>query len=158
MLLEDEQGHPLHWDPADMPVPFRMVAGNVPGGAAGEREVQRAFATWSKTSTNLEYAFTGFDGEGLSDQDGENVVLWYYASWPHDPRAVGISVHYFDSRSGRILESDVRFNAEHHSWSIGGEGFDVQNAAAHEAGHVGGLGHTAVQEATMSADIAPGET
>lgn len=155
-LKETEDGKPLWW--SEMPVEYRLVAGNVPEAGPGEAAVQRAFDTWERASSNVAYEFGGVDSEGTHRFDSKNVVYWIHENWPYDERAAALTFHYYDRKDGHLLDADVVFNGEGFEWSIGGAGFDIENAAAHEVGHFGGLGHSDRAEATMFSRTSNGET
>jgi hypothetical protein len=155
----DGAGHVLHWvTGAETSIPYQLAPGNVPFGSAGENAIHRAFATWSAVSPTLEYRFDGYADGPVMANDGRNVVLFVYEQWPFDPAFAAITFRYYDEEDGRLLDTDVAFNAESYAWSVGGSGFDIENSATHEVGHLSGLGHSDVEEATMSAATLPGET
>ena len=69
----------------------------------------------------------------------------------------------FSQDDGTIIASDIAFNAQHHAWDTAGgderDGSnDFYNALSHELGHVTGLGHSEIAEATMAPSTHPGET
>lgn len=157
-LDDDGNGHPLYWRDNAMPVDYFLVTGNVPGGAAGEAAVQRAFAAWSEVSAHVSYRFAGFVDRGTQQLDGRNLVYWIYDEWPYDPTLAAVTFRYYDTRDGHLLDADIAFNGVRYSWSVGGTGYDIENSAAHEVGHFSGLGHSADAEATMYSRTVAGET
>jgi len=156
VMDEDGQGHPLHWDA--MPVGYHLVTGNVPAGADGEAAVHNAFEAWNAASTNVQYDFAGYVPEGAQKYDGQNVVFWVYDNWPYDSTLAAMTFRYYDTANGRLLDADTVFNGEKFNWTVGGGGYDIQNSATHEVGHIGGLGHSTDPEATMYAKTVAGET
>ena len=156
VLDSDGHGHSLRWHRSV--VRYRMVAGNVPGGAAGENAVHAAFAAWSNASAQISYQFDGFSGAGAQAFDNRNNVYWIYSGWPYDPSLLGITFRFYDTSNGSLLDADIVFNGQRYSWSVGGGGYDVQNSATHEVGHFSGLGHSSQSEATMFASARSGET
>lgn len=144
----DGNGHPLWW-PDSNGVGYRLVAGNTPGGAAGENAVHRAFASWSNASANVEYRFEGFDGEAAQRNDGKNRVYWVYQGWPYDSALAAVTFRFYDTRNGKLIDADIIVNGESYQWSDGGGGYDIENSLAHEVGHFGGLGHSDDSSATM---------
>ena len=156
VMDEDGYGHPLHWD--GMPVGYYLVTGNVPAGADGEAAVHNAFETWNAASSSVQYDFAGYLPEGAQQYDGKNVVYWVYDNWPYDPTLAALTFRYYDTSNGRLLDADTVFNGEKFTWTAGGSGYDIQNSATHEVGHIGGLGHSADPEATMYAKTQAGET
>ena len=155
---EDGFGHALHWAAGDRPVGYRVVAASVPDGAAGEEAIRRAAAGWSGVTGRFAFRFAGGAAEVRPRADGRNDVGWAWRDWPYDPVLVATTARSYRTDDGRIVDADVLLNAENHAWSTGGGGFDVESAVAHELGHVAGLGHSEVGEATMYGSTAAGET
>jgi hypothetical protein len=155
---EDGNGHPLYWQPDDVPVAYELESGNVPAGTAGEAAVHRAFETWSNLSSNLEYTFGGYVSQGAHAYDGRNLVYWVNAGWPYDANVAALTLHYYDTRDGHLLDADILFNGEDFTWGVGGDDYDIENTATHEVGHFSGLGHSADPEATMYAKSSVGQT
>ena len=156
VLDEDGNGHPLYWP--EMPVHYQLVRSNVPGGAAGEEAVHRAFDSWTAASSNVEYDFAGYVDQGVQANDGRNLVYWIYENWPHDATLAALTYRYYDTSDGHILDADIVFNGEGYAWSVGGDGYDIQNSATHEVGHFSGLGHSQDPDSTMYGKTVAGET
>lgn len=155
----DGAGNVLHWVAGEeAAIPYRIAAGNVPFGREGENAIHRAFATWSEASPALAYRFDGYAEAPVMANDGQNVVLFVYEKWPFDPGFAAITFRYYDEEDGRLLDTDIAFNAESYAWSVGGTAFDIENSATHEVGHLSGLGHSTVEESTMFARTLAGET
>jgi len=156
VMDEDGHDHPLHWD--SMPVGYYLVTDNVPHGADGEAAVHAAFEAWNAASANVQYDFAGYLPQGAQQYDGKNVVYWAYDNWPYDPTLAAMTFRYYDTSNGRLLDADTVFNGVKYSWSVDGSGYDIENSATHEVGHIGGLGHSTDPEATMYAKTQAGET
>jgi hypothetical protein len=75
--------------------------------------------------------------------------LLAFANRPELDRTLGATSYTIDVVSGELLEADVFFNAAF-PWSVadGGQAgrFDLESIAAHEVGHLSGLGHSALGE------------
>lgn len=155
---EDDNGHPLHWNDESMAVRYQLAVANVPGGTAGEDAVKRAFSSWADASTNVSYGFDGYAAVGSRGYDNKNMVYWIESDWPYDRTVLAVTQRYFSRTDGHLLDADIVFNGEWYSWSVGSGGYDIENAATHEVGHFGGLGHSSVSSATMYASAVPGET
>jgi hypothetical protein len=149
VIDQDGAGHPLWWPNADMPVGYRMVANNVPAGAAGENAVHRAFASWSNASANLEYRFEGYARAPEQRHDGQNLVYWVHQGWPYDPALAAVTFRYYNTSNGQLVDADIVVNGERFTWTDGAAGYDIENSVVHEVGHFGGLGHSADGSATM---------
>lgn len=91
----------------------------------------------------------------------------------HTASVIALTTSTFDTRSGRLYDADVEFNAaDFHFTAVdpssgrpkcsvvdGGDciGYDVQNTMTHEAGHFLGLDHNPDPTSTMSATAPEGE-
>ena len=153
----DGVGNVLHWVLGGSAVGYRINTATVPYGAEGEQAIHNAFAAWSNASTGLEYRYQGSTNAGMAN-DGSNTVLFVYDNWQFDQGFAALTFRYYDNRTGKLLDTDIAFNAERYEWSIGGRDFDIQNSAAHEVGHFSGLGHSSVGDATMYSSTLAGET
>lgn len=92
-----------------------------------------------------------------------------YDCWGEDDRLIAVTTSTFSQCSGRMVDSDIEFNGATFRFTTG-DGptcasatetgcidTDIQNTLVHEIGHLIGLDHTPVQEATMFASAGTGE-
>ncbi len=169
-----QDGKPIHWTEREVPwylnksgsedVPFRSV----------EAAAIASFKTWEDVScSDLTFPYKGVTE---SDEIGyviggnnQNIVRFTPADeWLHGRGVIGLTtVTFCTERSGficpyvgRVLDTDMELNEEFYftvqdlpQYTY----FDIQNTITHEAGHVLGLDHTPVQEATMYVSAPEGE-
>jgi uncharacterized protein (TIGR03382 family) len=94
-----------------------------------------------------------------------------YDCWQHQSAAIAITTTSFNSSTGRILDSDIEFNAPFFlfttvdsppcpagAFALNCVATDLQNTATHEFGHFFGLAHLSATGSTMNANAGPGET
>jgi hypothetical protein len=91
--------------------------GDTTGG--GFDALLNAEATWSAVSTStFRYDAAGTTTSSGSAYDGQNVVSWLN-EWPFDPMALAITITFFETATGFIVDSDVMINANE-PWSADG--------------------------------------
>ncbi|MFT5432956.1 MAG: hypothetical protein ACI9OJ_003660 [Myxococcota bacterium] len=136
-------------------------------------EMRAAMSSWSQLSCDGEPRPFDFDivvgneplvaGQALDDPTNTNVLEWVSdpADWPHGEHSIGNTTLTVDLVTGEVLDVDIELNAAHHTWVLDAPGmneYDVRNALTHEIGHVLGLDHTEVVDATIHQSVQWGET
>ncbi len=139
----------------------------VPGS---EMAIHRAIQHWNavqgSTARFIPAGYKYFPSDPGWNIDGDNEVIWVTEGWMFGSALIAWTYIMADSATGGIEESDIYINAQHYTWDIldGSRDHpdihvaDVENILTHEAGHMLGLAHTQVREATMSGSIGLGET
>jgi len=104
---------------------------------------------------------TNLDG---GDPDGENRLVWRQTAWPRDDagEVIALTTLVYDRATGAIVDADIDVNGEDYYFTTTDDAgtvvTDVQNTVTHELGHLLGLGHSDVADATMYGSSDPGET
>lgn len=93
-----------------------------------------------------------------------------YDCWEHGSSVIAVTTTTYYRGTGQIVDADIEMNAAWFDFtdvdgppcpkgeSEGCVATDIQNTATHEIGHMLGLDHSSVREATMYASASRGET
>ncbi len=164
--IDDGSGarHVEYWGAADAVVTFVINDQGAPGvsGNSDLDAIQDAFNAWTSISgTELAAIYGGTTPLAIANgMDGINLVTFADATHPFGltTLAVGLSTSFETAteidgrlyRPGEIFDTDMIFNPAFTYSTSGASGAkDIESIAAHEAGHMLGISHTAVRSSTM---------
>lgn len=133
---------PVEWKASAFPIQYRADArllAALPGGAA---VLDRAFSVWSAApNTSVSFRSSG-SGSGLrAGRDGQSVVTLTDELF-RDQKAIAVTTTW--DEGGVITEADIQVDA-----SLVNSSYNIQQAIAHEVGHLLGLDHSGVLSAAM---------
>jgi hypothetical protein len=99
----------------------------------------------------------------LRDAPNTNVVIFRDSDWTHDLGMIALTTVSFRKDTGEIVDADIEIDSDayHQKLSTGAanpDAYDLESVLVHEAGHLMGLAHSPVAEATMRARYDKGET
>ncbi len=89
-----------------------------------------------------------------------NLIIWRESAWAHEAEALAMTTTTYDRNSGKIVDSDVEFNGRDYTFTTAESVntlVDIANTVTHEAGHMLGLDHCEVYDATMYGYAPKGE-
>ena len=120
--------------------------------------VERAAAQWNDVDGAPRIAVAAVD-DAPAEMDGVNALRFQRQEWTYDA-AAGAATYRYATDYGVVVETDVLVNAVERPWCLDGaaDAYDLENALAHELGHVLGLPDVDDDEATMHWRLHPGET
>lgn len=83
-----------------------------------------------------------------------NIIVFRDDAWDEDPTIMALTSVVFRNSSGKIYDADIEINTFQYAFGIvtprsKGGLIDLQNTLTHELGHVIGLDHSDVEDATM---------
>ncbi len=146
-------GPSLFWDTRTIPwVAHATLTTDMPNDTALE-QLRLSFSAWQDVDcSDMELPFMGqMGGLRAGYVDGgpnQNVVLFFENAWPYDRGVIAVTTNAYETRSGRVLDSDIEINGEQFTFVVGDDScrenqgeMDLRNAITHEVGHVLGLDH-----------------
>ncbi|MEQ1507415.1 MAG: matrixin family metalloprotease [Myxococcota bacterium] len=152
---QTSDGDPVRWP--EFPVSFAWVDGTLDGVDDPESELRSSFATWTLDGTPIGFRSEAPTGRPSFDYDTVNYV-WIQHDWPFDPDLLALTNGWTDD-DGNIVAFDIQINAERPFATDGRkDAFDFEATMTHEVGHVLGLEHTEIVDATMFPSLPIGTT
>lgn len=156
--------HTEYWGVDDATVTYVINTTAAPNINDGSdiTAIQNAFASWSSVAnTDLNVVYGGTVAQATANGlDQVNLVTFVdnVFNFSNLVLAVGLSTSFESDttiagrtyRPGEIFDADMLFNPSK-TFKVGGPGpgFDIQSVATHEAGHLFGISHSAIQSSTM---------
>ena len=120
---------------------------DLPGGSA-DAAVRSGADSWVQQSGAFRFDYAGPSNQTTTTFDSINLVVFRNAS-----SGSAIATTFWWSSGGRIIDADIVFWDEAFKFFAGSSGcsggFYIEDIAAHEFGHALGLGHSALNGATM---------
>jgi hypothetical protein len=164
-------GTPLFW--ASSCVQVYMQANGAPSQGisfeTAKDSLTRAFDTWLAADcgsgppmidVQVLGPITCDTAEYNATQKNANIVMFREDDWPYigAEDTLGFTELHFDANTGELWDADLEINAVTNRFSVGEPvtDNDLDSMLTHEAGHMLGLAHTLVQDATMFATYTPG--
>ncbi len=156
-------GTPLRWADGVVTVHVGLEDDPIVSGSA-RRAALAAMATFDDELQRMDATVALWDGGG-SDSDAPVSIRWVTSGWEDDyqAEALAITITSYDPRDGRIEHASIVVNADRYTWIADDSdamthcsgAFDLQTVLTHELGHMLGLAHSDIPEATMFPSVGP---
>ncbi len=170
----DTAGKPLFWTSRCVEVRVHRTASQQANLEMARKLTAASLATWSGAACDpcgppgkpslvvTEAGPTDCEFGYLRDAPNTNVVIFRDTDWRHDPDMLALTTVSFRKDTGEIVDGDVEVNSDiyQHKFSTGApsaDAYDLQSVLVHELGHVMGLSHSPVADATMRARYDKGD-
>lgn len=118
----------------------------------------QSFQKWTVPScTGIQFRFSGTTTNKWDSRDQQNVMIWNpQIPDSNFPTALALTIPLYNNQ-GVYFDADIIYNGGY-SWSPNPSAnqFDMFGTVTHEVGHLIGLDHTNVQNATMFPTASPG--
>lgn len=119
--------------------------------------VQKSFSRWEEGHQGLcgvQFEYGGTTPVNMAELDSKNIVMWTESGWQYGEQVLALTQCWYDL-SGHFLDCDILVNGQDHTWDYGEESpvgkVNLRSTLTHEIGHLWGLDHSNLREATMYA-------
>jgi len=161
-IAEDSDGTPVRWSTDHLTITFDSTPPEELTAEAAQDIIRKSYQTWSTIGCDGTTDIFGFDFDGprtglkvgyVPGVTNHNLVIWVRdeSDWEHPANVTALTSLTYDTFTGEIVDADLEFNDAHFRFSstAASATADLANTTVHEAGHVLGLNHSRINEATM---------
>lgn len=165
-------GTPLYWGKRCLSYSLQQDASLQVDLLTAELVMDQAFDAWENADcggTGPGLAAINFGPVSCSETEynqeagNANVVIFRDGTWPYvgQGSTLALTTVTFSLDTGEIFDADLEVNSTGSLvLTVGDEDvqYDLLSILTHEAGHMLGLAHSSVDEATMTVEYVPGDT
>ena len=158
----------LRWSQNNIPVDYYVTASsndqsagwNMPFSTV-QQVMRTAFDSWEEPCCSAFRARDRGTTQSVAWQSGNDTILsvvndQWDQSWGSVNSTIGITLTVFNPQACTIGKAPIVFNGVRFTFTNNNTGTDLQTIATHEIGHLLGLNHSSVFEATMYASYQGG--
>jgi len=148
----------LRWNVAKGPIHITLNSAGSDDLLTGDVEnaVNRALLTWENvTRQQAQFQYSGRDSRGvMNSSDHINSIVWEERDWQYADSTLAVTVYsYYLDDPPEVIDTDIQFNGRDFHWSVNGKTdkstSDVEQVLMHELGHLLGLAHSSVVNASL---------
>lgn len=160
---ETTVGAYLWWQ--ETTIPFKIDA-SLPSGWDADvtsSVLDASFAPWAGRSCyGLTFVNEGYATGATEADDKTNWIRWN-TSWDYGSKLIALTSVHAVTDTGRILDADIEVNIAQKDYSASFDcspqqaEYDLYATMVHEVGHLVGLDHSTLSQATMNAVTEPGD-
>jgi hypothetical protein len=171
----DTAGKPLFWASRCVEVRVHRPTSQQVDLATARSIAAKSFAKWANVTCDAcgatgkpslvvtEAGPTDCDFAFLRDKPNTNVIVFRDSEWNHEPGMLALTTVSFRKDSGEIIDADIEINSDIYqtkisTGAIDPDAFDLESIITHEAGHLIGLAHSPIGDATMRPRYDKGDT
>ena len=121
-----------------------------------EKAVTRALLAWeSITRQQIRFQYDGRNSIAVvNSTDNINSIVWEENDWDYADTSLAVTTYsYYLGDPPQVVDTDIQFNGRDFHWSVNGQNdektVDVQQVLMHELGHLLGLAHSSVVNASL---------
>ena len=166
----DETPWPIAWPDHQITyVVYEAGTSDVPGEPGGSIDpalldvLRASIELWNEPPcSGFGFVYAGLSPKVRHDPaDRVNLITFVDQGWEGTRSSLAVTLTTVRLSDGRLMDADMEINSEFHDFALldgpGSASVDVANTITHEAGHMLGLDHSAVREATMQFEAPSGE-
>ncbi len=148
----------LRWNVSKGPINMTLNSAGSDDLLTGdvEKAVTRALLAWESISRQqIRFQYDGRNSIAVvNNSDNINSIVWEENDWDYADTSLAVTTYsYYLGDPPQVVDTDIQFNGRDFHWSVNGQNdekaFDVQQVLMHELGHLLGLAHSSVVNASL---------
>lgn len=148
----------MKWNMSDGPIGITLNSAGSADAPIGsvENAVVGAMNTWQGATGGLvTFQYMGQSSSAVrNSSDGINSIQWVESGWSYSSNILAITLYtYYIQDPPYFADADIIVNGQNYKWGVNvaqnGTVNDIQQVLTHEMGHLLGLSHTSMYNASL---------